>query len=98
MNEFIIYAVIVGSKENIKGQSRLKTGFPGIFPEDLEADFTLFIKHCQFLRIPRSKTRFKQDIVHYVEFNNLEFKKMQEDGPGNSYLMYNVQRFRNSIQ
>ena len=61
---------------------RPKTGFPGIFSEDLEADFALFLKHCQFLRIPRTKNRFKEDINHSVEYNNLTFLKLMEEGPG----------------
>ena len=69
-------------KGKYQGQLRPKTGFPGIFSEELEADFALFLKHCLFLRIPRSKSRFKQDIAHYIDYNNLTFPKLHEEGPG----------------
>ena len=72
------------------GQIRPKTGAPGIFPEDLEADFALFLKHCQFLRIPRSKIQFKEDIRHYVEYNDLDFPKMQDEGPGEIKIPVNL--------
>ena len=65
------------------GQLRLKIGSPGIFPYELEGEFALFLKHCELLRIPRSKLRFKEDIRHHIEHNNLTFEKLSPDGPGN---------------
>ena len=45
-----------------EGQIRPKTGSPGIFSHELESDFALFIKHCDLLRIPRTRLQFKDDI------------------------------------
>ena len=64
------------------GQMRPKTGAPGLFPEELEADLALFMKHCSFLRIPRSRKLLKADILHYTKVKQLTFDKMAEDGPG----------------
>ena len=64
------------------GKIRPKTGGPPIFPYELESDFALFMKHCQLLRIPRSRQDLKNDIWHYVDHYGLTYKKLQEDGPG----------------
>ena len=68
------------------GQVRPKTGAPGIFPTHLEADLALFIKHCDLLRIPRTRKDLKSDIWHYVKHNDLEFKKLTKDGPGRCFI------------
>ena len=65
-----------------EGQIRPKTGAPGIFPTELECDLALFLKHCKLLRIPRTRQQFREDIWHYVDFHDLTFKKLQDDGPG----------------
>ena len=64
------------------GQVRPKMGCPGIFPTELEADMALYLKHCDLLRIPKTQLQFKEDIQHYVKYNDLTFKLLTEDGPG----------------
>ena len=64
------------------GQMRPKTGSPGIFPQEIEADFVLYLKHCSFLRIPRKHVRFRGDILHFTQYKELRFPKMGEEGPG----------------
>ena len=70
------------------GQLRPKTGSPGIFTEELESEFALFLKHCQLLRIPRTRKKFKEDIMHYVNYYQLTFNRLQEDGPGLKRLQW----------
>ena len=53
-----------------------------MFPLQLESDLALFMKHCDLLRIPRTRSDLKQDIQHYVQLKDLNFKKLQPDGPG----------------
>ena len=65
-----------------EGQVRLKIGSPGIFPDELECEFALYLKHCDLLRIPKTRADFKKDILEYVNYHNLTFKQMHEDGPG----------------
>ena len=64
------------------GAVRPKIGAPSMFPISLERDFALFLKHCDLLRLPGSKNDLKADIQHYVNYYNLTFKKLTEDGPG----------------
>ena len=64
------------------GKIRPKAGGPPIFPIELEGDFALFLKHCDLLRIPKTRLQFKEYIWHYVEHYNLEFKKLEDNGPG----------------
>ena len=73
-----------------KGEIRPKMGAPSMFPIDLERDLALFLKHCDLLRIPRTKSEFRQDIHHYVKFYNLTFKKLTDDGPGTNFCMFTV--------
>ena len=79
MVALMLYFSVKGKYE---GQIRPKTGAPGIFPQELEADFALYLKQCDMLRIPKTKQEFKEDIWHYVNYHNLTFKQLQEDGPG----------------
>ena len=65
-----------------KGQVRPKIGSPGIFPDELESEFALYLKHCDLLRIPKTRQEFRQDIQHYVKLHDLTFKLLTEDGPG----------------
>ena len=74
-------------KGKYQNQVRPKTGSPAIFPKDLEEDLALFMKHCDLLRIPRTRDRFKEDISHYVEYNSLSFKRLEKDGPGTCVLL-----------
>ena len=53
-----------------------------MFSSELEEEFALFMKHCDLLRIPRSRADLKEDIVHYVNVKQLSIKKLQDDGPG----------------
>ena len=64
------------------GKIRPKTGTPGIFPHELESELALFLKHCDLLRIPRTRLEFKEDIWEYIDYYGLTFKKLQDDGPG----------------
>ena len=64
------------------GDVRPKTGAPSIFPEDLESEIALFVSHCRLLRIPRSRSILRDDIVHYVQYAKLNFPKMHPNGPG----------------
>ena len=59
-----------------------KTGSPCMFPEEIEADFALYMKHCSFLRIPKSKQKLKEDIWHFVKYKGIDIRRMPEDGPG----------------
>ena len=61
-----------------------------MFPDEMEADIALFMKHCSLLRIPRTRDMLRQDIVHYVLYNELSFPKMCEDGPGDCCKYPNV--------
>ena len=61
---------------------RPKIGSPSIFPKELEEDLALFVKHCDLLRIPKTRKDLKIDIMHYVHYHDLQFKKLQDDGPG----------------
>ena len=65
-----------------KGEIRPKTGSPTMFTPEMEADFTLYMKHCSYMRIPCTQTLLKEDIVHFVQYRNLQIKNMAEDGPG----------------
>ena len=69
-------------KRMYKGNIRPKLGAPGIFPAQLEADLALYMKHCDLLRIPRTRQELKEDIMHYVKYYNLTFNRLQDDGPG----------------
>ena len=69
-------------KKKYAGQIRPKTGAPPIFPYELEADFALFLKHCDLLRIPKTRQQMKEYIWHYICYHNLTFKKLEENGPG----------------
>ena len=44
-----------GKKKRYQGEIRPKTGSPYLFPKGVEEDIALFMKHCMFLRIPRTK-------------------------------------------
>ena len=65
------------------GEVRPKTGAPCMFPKVVEEDMALFMKHCEFLRIPRTRQMLRKDIVHYVYFKEMTVPKMPKDGPGN---------------
>ena len=65
-----------------EGQIRPKTGGPPIFPYELESDLALFMKHCELLRIPKTRQDLKSDIWHYVNHYNLTYKRLTDDGPG----------------
>ena len=69
-------------KGKYEGQIRPKTGAPGIFLMQLEEDLALFMKHCDLLRIPKSRQDLKCDIRHYVNYYNMNFPKLEDDGPG----------------
>ena len=73
-----------------EGQIRPKTGSPAIFTPELESEFALFIKHCDLLRIPRTRLDFKDDILNYVRYHNLTIKRLEDDGPGN---IFNLMHF-----
>ena len=64
------------------GEVRPKTGSPCMFPRHMEEDIALFMKHCEFLRVPRTKQLMKEDILHFVQYKNLKISRMPEDGPG----------------
>ena len=66
---------------------RPKTGAPAIFSDEIEADFALFLKHCLFLRVPRTRQVFQKDILHFVQYKQLQVPKMGEEGQGNYTLM-----------
>ena len=62
---------------------RPKTGAPRMFCTEMEGNFTLFMKHCCLLRIPRTREMLRKDIVHFTQYKNMTVDKMGEDGPGN---------------
>ena len=63
------------------GEVQPKTGSPCMFSAEKESDIALFMKHCQFLRIPRTKQMLKDDIWHFVKFKQLHVPTMPEDRP-----------------
>ena len=65
------------------GQIRPKIGSPCLFPRHMEEDIALYMKHCMFLCIPKTKQRLKEDILHFVQYKQLNIPRMPEDGPGN---------------
>ena len=67
-----------------EGQIRPKTGCPTMFPTEMEADFALYMKHCCLLRVPRTRTLMKEDVLHYVQYKNLKIKNLADEGPGKS--------------
>ena len=68
-------------KGKYSGEIRPKVGSPTLFTPEVEADIALYMKHCTFLRIPRSRQLLKEDILHYVQFKGLTIKNLSEDGP-----------------
>ena len=54
----------------------------------MEEDIALFMKHCIFLRIPRTRQILREDILHFVQYKNLNVPKMPEDGPGNIEMKF----------
>ena len=75
------------------GAVRPKIGAPSMFPISLERDFALFLKHCDLLRVPRTKTDLKTDIHHYVNYYKLDFAKLTHDGPGKLQSSLNLNLF-----
>ena len=51
---------------------RPKTGAPAIFSDEIEADFALYLKHCSFLRVPHTRQVFQKDILHFVQYKQLQ--------------------------
>ena len=64
------------------GEIRPKIGSPHMFPRHMEEDIALFMKHCTYLRIPKTKQNLKEDILYFVQYKQLDFPRMPEDGPG----------------
>ena len=62
-----------------------------MFQFEVEGDVALFVKHCCFLRIPRTHEMLRKDILHYTQYKQLNVPKMPEDGPG-KYNLINLQR------
>ena len=60
-------------KGKYQGEIRPRTGAPGIFPRPFEEDLALFMKHCDLLKIPRTRQQLKDDIWHYVWYHNLTY-------------------------
>ena len=75
-------------KGYFNGQVRPKTGAPPLFSKELEGDFALFMKHCLLLHIPQTRSMLKEDILHYVQYKNLDIAKLGEDGPGEINLHF----------
>ena len=48
----------------------------------MEEDIALFMKHCIFLRIPKTRQKLREDILHFVQYKQLQTPRMAEDGPG----------------
>ena len=69
----------------LSGQVQPKTGAPHLFPPKMEEDIALFMKHCTFLRIPRTKKLLQDDILHYIQYKQIQAPRMAEDGPGKKY-------------
>ena len=76
-----------------QGQIRPKTGLPTMFPKEMEADFALYMKHCCFLRVPRTRALMKEEILHYVQHKNIKIPKLADEGPGT--LPFQIILFRN---
>ena len=72
-------------KGKYQGQVRPKIGAPKLFPAQIEEDIALFVKHCSLLRIPCTRQILKEDILHFVQYKNLNIPKLSEDGPGNRF-------------
>ena len=69
-------------KGKYQGQVRPKVGAPKLFSDQMEEDLALYMKHCQYLRIPHTKQMLKDEIVHFVQYKNLNISKLQDEGPG----------------
>ena len=67
------------------GELRPNIGAPCLFPTHMEEDIAHFMKHCQFLRVPRTKKQLKEDILHFVQYKQLNIPRMAEDGPGKPF-------------
>ena len=65
-----------------EGKMHPKIGAPKLFSNEMEEDLALFLKHCQYLRIPRTRQIVKEDILHFVKYKKLDVPKLGEDGPG----------------
>ena len=48
----------------------------------MEEDIALYMKHCTLLRVPRTRTMLKEDILHFVNYKELKIDNLAEDGPG----------------
>ena len=75
-------------KRKYDGKLRPKMGAPTMLSEELEEDIALFVKHMQLLRVPLTKEKLKDDIVHYHKQHNLKNPKMPHDGPGKLIPMH----------
>ena len=72
-----------------QGAVRPKVGVPKLFPEHIEEDIALFMKHCALLRVPQTRQMLKEDILHYVQYKELTIPKLAEEGPGMSLCIKN---------
>ena len=64
----------------------VRRGSSEIFTEKMEADFVLYILHCNLLRVPRTREMLEADIVDYVLYNDLERAKLlMEQRPGYTF-------------
>ena len=68
------------------GQVRPRTGAPCLFPCHMEEDIALYMKHCQFLHIPRTRQLLRDDILHFVQYKQLNIPRMADEGPGKHLL------------
>ena len=65
-----------------RGEVRPKTGAPCLFSSEMEEDIALFMKHCTFLHIPRTKKMMKEDILHFIQYKQVQAPRMADDRPG----------------
>ena len=67
-----------------------------MFSKEVEEDIALFLKHCTFLRVPRTKTMLRDDILHYVQYKQLDVPRMPEDGPCRIHLIFDFSYSKSS--
>ena len=65
-----------------QGQVRPKIGALKLFPDAMEEDLAIFMKHCKFLRIPQMRQMLKEEILHFVQYKDMTVPKLGDDGPG----------------
>ena len=73
-----------------KGDIRPKTGAPTIFTTEFEEDIALFASHCKLMRIPRSRPKLKDDILHYLDNTDNTASPFKQKCPGTIIFLHTL--------